>query len=264
MGNFFGGYTASAFRSIMVILLLLPLAFIYRKFEAVKFRDNWRYLAGMIFASLFIWGPLYYSILHAGIGISISINYASYVIGAFFFGWLLVGERFTRIKLFSALLGIIGIGLVFSPSIAGIGLAALMAAAISGVAASANVVIAKQIRYNATQSTLALWAASLIANTIMALLVREMHPAIGLHIQWLYLVAFSIASVIATWTLIAGLKLIDAGAAGILGLLEIVFAVIFGVIFFSERPGPEVLAGVTIILVAASIPYFQHYNSQKA
>ncbi len=263
MGNFFGGYTSAAFRSALVLVLLLPIALVFHKLESINWKRNWKYLTTMVLFSFFMWGPLYYSILQAGIGISLTINYACIVIGIFFFGWLLAGEKFTRDKLLSAALGLVGLGLVFSPSMDSIGSLALFAAAISGLAAAGNTVLAKQIHYNATQSTVALWATSLVANIVMALVFREAHPNIGAHVEWLYLVAFAVVSVIASWAFTAGLKLIDAGAAGILGLLEIVFGVLFGVIFFHERPGAVVVAGVLVILVASAMPYFKDYKAKR-
>jgi drug/metabolite transporter (DMT)-like permease len=58
-------------------------------------------------------------------------------------------------------------------------------------------------------------------------------------------------------------KLIDAGAAGILGLLEIVFGILFGAVLFGERPGPIVLIGAAVIIAAAAVPYIRDYNTQK-
>jgi drug/metabolite transporter (DMT)-like permease len=113
MGNFFGGYTASAWRSVLVVALLAPFAVAYKKLGPLNLKQTWPYILGMIVASFFIWGPLYYAILHAGIGISLAINYASIVLGMFFFGWLWAHERFTKDKLLSAILGLTGIALVF-------------------------------------------------------------------------------------------------------------------------------------------------------
>jgi drug/metabolite transporter (DMT)-like permease len=59
---------------------------------------------------------------------------------------------------------------------------------------------------------------------------------------------------------VRGVKLIDAGVAGILGLLEIVFGVVFGVIFFHERPTLVILTGMALIIVASGIPYFKSYK----
>ncbi len=263
MGNYFDGYSAAMWRSLIVIIILGPLAIHLRKLEPIKLKQNWHYIVGMFTASLFTWGPLYYAILHAGIGITLTIAYASIVIGAFFFGWLFADERLTKDKVISALLGILGLGLIFSPNVSSLGLVALLAALIGGLSSAANMVFSKQIRYNATQSTLVLWTMSLFANLAMAIVFSVSNPSIGLQIQWLYLVFFAIASVVASWALVKGLKLIDAGAAGILGLLEIVFGVLFGVLFFSERPSIIALLGMGVIIIAAAIPYIKDYNSQR-
>ena len=217
----------------------------------------------MIIGSAFTWGTLYFSILKAGVGISLTVTYASIVVGQFFFGWLFANERFTRDKAYSALLGFVGLALIFSPSIQKIGWLALLAACVSGLSAAANTVFAKKIQYNATQSTIVLWMTGIIANMFMVTILGKHYPAIRLNIQWLYVVIFSIASVVASYSLVRGVKLIDAGAAGVLGLLEVVFGILFGSLFFHERPGLLVLLGVAVIIGAAAVPYIKDYNVQR-
>lgn len=260
IGNFLGGYTASAIRSAIVLLLLVPIAIFYKKLEPIKWKQNWPYLLGMFFASLFVWGPLYFAVLNGGIGISLTINYACIVIGVFIFGWIFLGERFTKDKLVAAVLGIVGLIFIYAQSVTGIAGVALMAASVSGLAIAANTVLAKKLSYKSTQSTIALWVTGVVANIVMMALLQESMPALGWRVEWLYLVAFAAASVIASWAFMHGLKLIDAGIAGILGLLEIVFSVAFGIIFFHERPGYMVFIGAIIIIVAASIPYIKEFR----
>jgi len=264
MGDFFGGYTASALRSVLVVLLLVPIALFHRQLGGINWRQNWRYFAGMVVASAFVWGPLYFAILEAGVGISLAITYAGIVTGMFLFGWLFAGERLTRDKWLSIGLGLVGLWLVFSPTIAaGFGLLALLAALVSGLGSAANSVIAKKMPLNATAATVLLWLASVVANIPMAFLVHENIPSIGLHIEWAYLLIFAIASIVASWSFIKGVKLIEAGAAGVIGLMEIVFGVLFGMVFFGERPGIMVLVGVTIIIASAAIPYVRDYNAKR-
>lgn len=263
MGNFFGGYLASGIRSGMVVLILLPLAYVYKQFEPIHWRRNWRYMVGTFIASLFVWGPLYYAILHAGVGISLAVNYASIVIGMFLLGWLLNKERFTGDKLLATILGFIGLAFVFSPGTGHVNLMPLLAAMLSGFAASANMVIAKKLPYNATQSTWIFWVLSALANICMAVILQEKIPVIGWHMEWLYLFIFAVASVAASWLFIKGLKLIEAGAAGILGLLEIVFGVLFGIELFHERLSFLVCIGISIIILATVIPYVKDYNAKK-
>jgi drug/metabolite transporter (DMT)-like permease len=263
MGNFFQGYTASALRSVLVLIILAPIAIYYRQLEPIRIKQNWRYIAGMVIASLFMWGPLYYAILHAGVGISLAINYASIVMGSFFFGWLFGRERFTKDKAVSAVLGIVGLALIFSPETSKVAWLALLGALVSGLSAGANAVFSKRIRYSATQSTVVLWVASVIANFSMAFATTERRPVIGLYAPWLYLVFFAVVSMVASWFFVKGVKLIDAGAAGILGLLEIVFGVLFGIVFFHERPTAIVLLGMAVVIGAAAIPYLKDYNAKR-
>jgi S-adenosylmethionine uptake transporter len=255
MGDFFGGFTASADRSVIVLIFMLPVAVLMHRIGPWHFRRNWKYLTGMILASTMIWGTLYYAILNAGVGMSLAVTYACMVIGMFFFGWLIGGEKFTRVKALATLLGFVGLALVFWPHIHSPAWLALGAAAVSGGVTAFNIVLAQRLPYNATQSTLWLWTATLMGNVPMAILFHEPATPFTPHIEWLWLLIFAVASVIASWSFVTGLKLIDAGTAGILGLTEIVFAVIFGMVFFGERPTPIVLLGVVIIIAAAIIPY---------
>ncbi len=263
MGNSFGGYTASYLRSILVLIILVPIVSLSHQWQPIKWKTNWKYLLGMVISSLFIWGPLYYAILHAGIGLALTVNYASIIIGVFFFGRLFANEKLTKDKIISASVGILGLGLVFLPGTTNVPLLALIAAVVCGVATAANMIITKKIPYNSSQTTTALWATSVIANLFMALILGERLPKIGFQAEWGYLILFALASVIATWSLVKGIKLIEAGVAGLLGLLEIVFGVIFGVIFFNEHPTPTALLGVIVIIIAAAIPYIRDFNASR-
>jgi drug/metabolite transporter (DMT)-like permease len=263
MGSFFGGYTASCLRSILVLIILLPIIWKLGQFEPLRLKKNWPYIAGMTGFSLLVWGPFYYAILTAGVGLALTVNYACIVIGMFFFGWLLAGERLTKDKMFSALLGLLGLALIFLPGTSRVVWLALGAAILSGSSMAGVSVLQKMMPYNAAQTTAMAWVTSVIANAIMLVIFREALPSIGWHVQWLYLVLFAAASLVASWSLTRGIKLIEAGAAGILGLLEIVFGVLFGIIFFSEKPSALVLCGVALIIAASAIPYVKDFNLKR-
>lgn len=262
MGNFFGGYYASAWRSVVVLAILIPLSAIFARLEPVNWKVNRRYLLAMTVSSMFTWGPLYYAILHAGIGISIAINYASIVIGMLFLGWMLYGEKFTKDKILAVFLGIVGLALVFSPSVKALGWLALIGASVSGFSVATNMIITKKLSYSPTQATIYLWLTSVVANFIMAVVLHEHAPVFGLHIQWLYLVFFALASIAASWSFVKGLRYVEAGVAGILGLLEVVFGIIFGILFFNEHPANLALLGVAVILLSVAIPNIKQMFSK--
>ena len=263
MGNFFDGFTVTVFRSAIVVSILLVIALFSRQLEPLRLEKNWKYIMGMILASLLNWGPYYFAILTAGVGISLSTQYAGIVIGMFFFGWLFASERFTKDKAFAAILGIVGIGLIFVPAISGLGFLAILGAFVSGLSGAANSVFSKKIHYNSTQSTIILWASGIFANAGAVAILGRSYPSFHFQAQWLYLIFFSLASITASWTFVRGVKLIDAGAAGILGLLELVFGVIFGLLFFHEKLDFIEIVGIVCILSAAAIPYFKDFNAKR-
>jgi len=263
MGNFFGSFTASALRCTLVLIGLIVVTIVRRELQKVNWRRDCKWLVTMVVSSIFVSAPLYYAVLNAGIGISLAIAYIGIVIGMFMFGWLFENERFTKEKLVATTLGVVGIILVFSPSIKLGGWVALVGALVAGIATAANMATTKKVPYNGSQSAILLWGSGVIANAPLVFLFSEPLPSIGWHAQWGYLLLFAIASLVASWTFIKGLKLVEAGAAGILGLLEVVFGVFFGVIFFHERPSLVILIGITSIVAAAAVPYLQHYNARK-
>lgn len=263
IGNFFGSFTASALRCLLVLGGLFVIAIARRELQKVNWHRDRKWLIAMVVSSIFVSAPLYYAVLNAGIGISLAIAYIGIVIGMFIFGWLFERERFTKEKLVATALGVLGIILVFSPSIKLGGWLALIGALVAGLATAANMATTKKVPYNGSQSAILVWGSGVIANVPIVFLLGEPLPSIGWHAQWAYLLLFAAASLVASWTFIKGLKLVEAGAAGILGLLEVVFGVLFGAIFFHERPSLVVLIGIASIVTAAAIPYLQHYNARK-
>ncbi len=263
MGDFFGSFTAGALRCTFVLGLLFIIALARKELQKIQWRRDRSWILVMLIGSIFASGPLYYSVQHAGVGISIAVSYVGIVIGMLAFGWLFNNERFTKDKMLATFLGIVGLALVFSPSMELAGWLALSAALISGLAVAFSMGATKKVEYNGSQSAILVWGTGVVVNIPLMFLLGEPLPQIGWHVEWLYFLLFGLASVIASWTFIQGLKRVEAGAAGILGLLEVVFGVVFGVVFFAERPGPVVLAGVAAIILAAAIPYLKDYNEKK-
>lgn len=261
MGDGFGSFIQAVLRSCLVVILLLPIAFYRKELAKIHWRRDCWLLVGQLISSLLIAAPLYYSVLKVGVGLGIGITYAGIILGSFLFGWLFNSERYTRDKFLSTVLGLLGLWLVFTPNLKMLGFLAMGAALLSGLASGLNMVVNKKLKYSASQTAIMTWAATALVDIPFVFVAHEHVPNFDIH--WLYLLLFAFASLAASWTLIGGLKLIEAGAAGILGLLEIVFGVVYGAIFFQERPGLLPLLGMAVIVMAAAVPYIQHYNRQK-
>jgi len=255
IGDFMGGYTASALRSFLVLAILIPVAVYFGKTEPLQLRQNGKLLILMTLASTLVWGVLYYSILNAGIGLSLAVNYAAITIGMMIFGAVMMSESLNVTKWISLLIGIAGLGLVFAPAI---GTASaflpLFAAFVSGLAIAINTIWAKRLTYDTTQSTIMLWTTSVFANTPMLFIFKEPLPVFELRIEYFYVFMFAVVSILASWLLLEALKSLEAGIAGLIGLTEIVFGVLFGILLFSEHITFTAAAGIGLIILAAAYP----------
>jgi drug/metabolite transporter (DMT)-like permease len=260
MGTAFGAYTQGVFRCLLVVLIVLPIAYIRRQWQPIQWqRDAWWFVLSFL-TSLGIAGPSYYATQQIGVGLMSAVLYAGIVLAMFFFGWLLSNERYTLEKFIATGLSMVGLWLVFSPNVAHLGLLGLGAALVAGLASGLNVVVSQKLPYGVLQTMTITWSGGIIASFGMALLLGEFHKPLVWDIHWLYLGLFVATSILASSTIIKGVKLIDAGSAGILGLLEIIFGVAFGIVFFGERPGAMALVGMTAITVAAGVPYLRHFK----
>jgi drug/metabolite transporter (DMT)-like permease len=241
------------------VAYLLPIALWHKQLARVHWRRDAKWFVLLMLSSGLTAAPLYYATLHSGVGLATTLSYAGIVLGLFFFGWLFSRERYTKDKFISTVLGFVGLWLIFSPTVAHTGIVALAAALLSGFAVALNVAVTQKIPYNASQSTLLAWISGIVINVPVALLLGQKVPGLA-HVQWLYLFIFAAVSLAASWTVIRASKLISAGAVGILGLLEVVFGVLFGVLFFGERPSLVVYLGMITIVAAATVPYVQHFK----
>jgi drug/metabolite transporter (DMT)-like permease len=75
-----------------------------------------------------------------------------------------------------------------------------------------------------------------------------------INLSWLYLFLFSILGLSIFPLLIYGYKKIDVSLGGLIGLMEIPAAILFGYLFFDEKVTTMMIFGSLIILFAAALP----------
>lgn len=262
MGNGFGSFLQAAIRAFLVVLLLLPVAIWRKELVRVRWHKDMWWLLGLAFSSALIAGPLYYAVLQIGIGLATGVAYAGIVLGSFFFGRVIGGEKYTKDKWLATILGLSGICLVFIPHSTSHITLGIIAALISGLGSGLNLVVNKYIKYSASQTAILTWSSTIIVCLPIALLLSQHVPPLNNH-HWYFLMIYTLASVVASYALIYGVKLIEAGAASILGLLEIVFGILYGLLIFSQKINSLSLCGLGIILIAAAIPYYQEFSKNK-
>ena len=257
MGNSFGPYSQAVIKGAIVTALLYVLGK-PREWEKIHWHRDRYWLIGYLFTGLLSSAPIYYATNKLGIGLSTVIFYASIMLSMFFFGWLFTDEMYTRMKCVATCIALLGLYLIFRPAAHSFSIFPIIAAIVSGFVAGLNINISRNIRYNSAQSAFLAWSTGVIVNIPIVLIFHEKIPASLFDIHWLYLLIFAVASLLSSWAVITGVKRIDAGLAGLLGILEIIFGFAFGIIFFHERPAAMAYVGAICVIAAAAIPYIDN------
>lgn len=255
LDDYVGGFAASFLRSVLVVIVLLPFWLLSKKYEPLNFSKNYVYIAGLIVFSFFIWGPLFYAVNKIGVGLSLSINYSAILIFVYLLGAIIFHENLSSVKIGALLFSILGIFLVYYSDYSNLDFLAIFFAILSGFGTAGNIAIVKKLPYNSLQNTLVLWSTSVIANLIMSMMFKQKLPSLSNHKVYWYLLGFAIVSILATYSLNIALKIVQVQIAGILGVLEIVFSVIFGVFLFHENIKPVAYVGIILIIIASILPF---------
>lgn len=262
MGDSFGAFSQSAVRSVLVVLLLLPIFLAKSGFKKFSFKKNKRWLAVSVASSLFTAAPIYYAMNTIGIGLSLVIFYACYFLSMQLFGFITerrlpLSREITTIGM--ALLGLI---VIYHPGGGEAFSLGALAALVSGIGTGFNVLASGKIRADSLTTTFIVWLCGLLVSIPIALGIHDQLPALS-SISWLYVLLFAICSVASSWSVITAVKIINTGLVGLIGLLEIVFGIIFGKAFFNEQVTTTIIVGSVLIIAAAAVPNVYELSQQK-
>jgi drug/metabolite transporter (DMT)-like permease len=263
MGSNFGPFMQAWIRAALVIAVLLPIALKTRRWQPVRWRADKAKLGVFVVVNSLISASQYYATIHIGIGLTLLTLYAGYLMSMFLFGWMFNGERYTVDKLAATILALLGLALTFTPSLGHTELLPFLAALLAGVGIGAEMVTVQKFAYDSVQTTILAWATGMVGSVPLAFILHEHAPGLHMYAQWGYVLIFVVACIASSWLSFHGAQLVEAGVVGILGLLEVVWGLVFGVLFFSERPALLAYIGASCILAAAAIPYLKELKKAK-
>ena len=111
------------------------------------------------------------------------------------------------------------------------------------------------------------WAFTLVTHLPLSLILERQTP-VSFDRAWLWLVIYAFVNAAAFWLVIVGFRYVDASIGSLIGLMEIVFAFIFGAIIFHETLSPGIYVGGLLILFAAMLPdlinIIRHKKTEQA
>jgi drug/metabolite transporter (DMT)-like permease len=248
---------------------MLPFMLKTHSFQKIK-RQDWPALAVFIAFCVCTQVPIYYAFNHAPIGTVQLIFYSMFVITAYIVGRFYLDETITKIKLLSMGLAFVGLALVFGTAVFTFAPLGLGLALLNGVASGGEVSSSKKIEDKYSPSLVVFWGwvFTLVIHLPISLLIGEKQVPVAFDNAWLWLVVYSFVNAAAFWLVIVGFRYVDASIGSLIGLMEVVFAVIFGAVIFHEVLNFNVYAGGILILLAAMLPdlinLIQHKNTKNA
>jgi len=255
MGPTFGPFYQAWVRSIIIILIMLPFMIKSKSFRKIE-RKDWPQVGLFIAGGVFTQVPLYYAFNHAPIGNVQLIFYSMFVITAYLVGRFYLGESITKVKIIAIVLALVGLAIVFGETVLIFAPLGLALAALNGVASGGETSSTKKVSQKYSPALLVFWGwvFTLLTHLPMSLLVGEKWVAPQFNHAWLWLLVYSIVNAAAFWLAVTGYKHVDASIASLIGLAEVIFAVIFGAIIFHQTITWGVYIGGVLILLAATLP----------
>lgn len=252
MGVMFQGWS----RGLIIVLAVFPILYFKKLIVPIK-KADWKWMGIFLLFTSSTQAPLFYAYTHMDIGSATLLFFVSMLLTMYVVGVLFLGEKLTRLKVVSFLIACVGMYLIFSFSLLAFALLAALMAVMNGIASGGEVASSKKLSdsYSTLYITWLSWVVIVITNAPLSIVLGEMQLLPSFELVWLWQLGYTAASMFAFWLIIEGLKHVEAGVGGLLGLLEIVFSIVFGLILFKETLSISVLIGALLILVAASLPH---------
>lgn len=255
MGPTFGPFYQAWVRSVITIAILLPIMLKTKSFRKIQKEDL--FSVGIFVAfSVCTQVPLYYAFNHAPIGAVQLIFYSVYVITAYLTGSIYLKEKITRTKLVAMGLALLGLAVVFGVSALSFAPLGLALAAFNGVASGGEVSTTKKIsdKYPPVFIAFISWVATFLVHLPISLAIGEKQVPLTFSMPWLWLLLYATVSAGSFWLVIEGFRHVDASIGSLIGLSEILFAIIFGALIFQQNLSLSTAIGGALVISAGVFP----------
>ena len=255
MGPTFQPFYQAWVRSVIILLIMLPFMLKSKSFRKID-RKDWSYVGVFIAFCVCTQVPLYYAFNHAPIGNVQLIFYSMFVITAYLFGRFYLEETITKVKFVAMLLALFGLAIVFGQSILVFAPLGLALAAFNGVASGGETSSTKKVSGKYSPALLVFWGwiFTFLTHLLLSLLLGEKQLMPAVNQAWLWLLVYAAVNAAAFWLSVTGYKYVDASIASLIGLSEVIFAIIFGAIIFGQGITWSVYVGGALILLAVILP----------
>lgn len=191
----------------------------------------------------------YFSVVHLPLAEATVIQYTNPVFAAIFAAWLL-RERIGAREIACIAFGLVGVALVAQPGLlfgaASLDVRYVLVALLGAIFSAAAYVLVRQL--GTTEHPLVVVFYFPLVTVPLAIPFASVTWVWPTPLEWLLLLGIGVSTQLGQIGITRGLQLAPAGRATAVGYLQIVFAALWGVLFFRELPGPLAIAGTAMIV----------------
>jgi drug/metabolite transporter (DMT)-like permease len=235
------------------VFSLVVTLFVLRRAGISPWGNNRRLLVARGFIGFIGLAAFYYALVHMPLAEATVIQYTNPIFVALFAVWFL-GERMGRREIALVAISLVGVLLIAHPSFIfggkATGLDPLVVAIglVGAIGSGAAYVMVR--RLSVTEHVMVIVFYFSLASTIGSLPLAIPGAIWPTPMEWLLLLGIGITTQAAQVFLTTGLKYERAGKATAVAYTQIVFAALWGVLFFGELPHWYTIAGAALIVVS--------------
>jgi drug/metabolite transporter (DMT)-like permease len=254
MANYFGEFSQAWTRGLALLVGTVVLNAIFKFFKPINKKD-WIWF-GVIALMGLNQAPYFYGFKHLSVGTATLMFYAALLIGGYIIGRFSFNEKITKVKWISLILAILGMVAIYQLTLNSSQLLAVALTILAGLMGAGGVVFTKKLsgNYPEIQIMTSYFISITVVNFIMSAIFKDSLPAFGFNVPWLAQLGYLVAFLVANLAVIEGYKHLEPSIGSLIGLVEIIFGVVFGAIFFGEIVGWGVVVGSILIIISAVLP----------
>jgi len=203
--------------------------------------------------------PYYYGFKHLNVGTAVMLFYTSLVMGGYFWGKFVFKEKITIKIVASLILAILGMLVIYKFDLKPNQIFPALMTIMAGFMGSAGVILPKKMKGDYPEFQVMTWyfALGIITNGAISIVLKDAMPSIIQIKPWLAQLGYATTFLLANWAAIKGYKYFDASVASLMGMAEILFGIIFGIILFKETLTAGMIYGAILIIISASLPHMK-------
>ncbi len=257
LGVFYPGWT----RALLISIVLLPIL-VYKKQIIPIQRKDWKWMGIFLVFTSLTQAPLFYAFNHMDVGTATLLFFVTMLLTMYVIGFVFLKEKMTKVKFISFIFAAIGLYITFSFSVIAFSIFAALMAILNGIASGGEVAFSKKVTssYSSLYIVWLSWVLIAASNLLFSLIAGEYQYLPVFNIYWFYQCCYAVVGILGFWLVVEGMKHIEASIGGLVGLLEIIFSLFFGMLVFHENLSIKVLIGGICILIAAALPYLVELN----